>query len=144
VRAHVPEVVGDRPVVGHEYVLLLARTERYKYYPEGSEVFLTSSNGDRTPLNARTVWSFPPADKTGDHGARFPSELPRRCILLGTKKNDIVFDPFAGQGTTLIEARRAGRRYFGCDVSPTYVSAAQKRLDQLELDLETKPKSHRH
>jgi DNA modification methylase len=137
VRAHVPEVVGDRPVVGHEYVLLLARSETYKYYPKSSGIFVTA-NGDRTALNARTVWSFPPADKTGRHAARFPGELPRRCILLGTRKNDVVFDPFAGEGTTLVEARRLGRQYLGCDASPTYVESARKRLDQLELDLDAK------
>lgn len=134
-RAHVPEVVGDRPVVGHEYVILLARSDKYRYYPEGSEVFMTL-NGDVTPLNTRSVWSFPPVYKGNSHSARFPGELPRRCILLATKAKDIVFDPFAGEGTTLLEARKLKRRFFGCDISPTYVKIAQGLLGQLELDLE--------
>lgn len=132
--SHVPEVVSDRPVVGHEYILLLSRSERYDYYPSHSWTF-TTVNGDRTPLNARTVWTFKPVEGPGAHGARFPSELPRRCIVLGTEEGDLVFDPFAGQGTTLVEAVKLKRRYFGCDISPTYVREAMESLSQLELKL---------
>ncbi len=135
VRAHVPEVVGDRPVVGHEYLLMLTRSVRYDYYPDGSGIF-TTLNGDRSPLNARTVWSFPPVYKGNTHSARFPGELPKRCILLGTKPRDIVFDPFAGEGTTLLEAKRLKRRYFGCDISPTYVKIAREQLARLERTLQ--------
>jgi len=135
VRAHVPEVVGDRPVVGHEYLLMLTRSVRYDYYPDGSGIF-TTLNGDRSPLNARTVWSFPPVYRGNTHSARFPGELPKRCILLGTRPRDIVFDPFAGEGTTLLEAKRLKRRYFGCDISPTYVKIAREQLARLERTLQ--------
>jgi DNA modification methylase len=64
----------------------------------------------------------------GNHGARFPDELPRRCIKLATTEGDLVFDPFAGQGTTLRVARDLDRQYFGCDISDTYVRVAKKAL----------------
>ncbi len=120
-RSHVPEVVTDRPVTGHEYILLLTRSERYQYHayiPDG----LTSV------LNVRTVWTFPPVGVQGNHGARFPDELPRRCVLLATSEGDLVFDPFAGQGTTMRVARDLKRQYFGCDISDAYVRHARRAL----------------
>lgn len=122
-RMHVPEIVADRPVTGHEYILLLTKRNRYAYDPRGAPL-----TQDTTALNVGSVWTFPPVGTKGNHGARFPDELPRRCILLGSKEGDLIFDPFAGQGTTLRVAKKLGRRYFGCDISATYVAAAQEDL----------------
>ena len=123
-RSHVPEIVADRPVTGHEYILLLAKSERYGYYPYAHD-------GSDKILNVRTVWTFPPVGTKGNHGARFPDELPRRCIRLATKPGELVFDPFAGQGTTLRMARELGRLYFGCDVSAKYVREALAALKRM-------------
>jgi DNA modification methylase len=123
-RAHVPEVVTDRPVVGHEYILLLARSVSYDY--DGARAGET--DGDGTALNVRSVWNFKPIGKGGEHGARFPEQLPRRCIQLSTRRGQLVFDPFAGDGNTLIAAKQLGRHFFGCDISPTYIAAARRRL----------------
>ncbi|MFB0562975.1 MAG: site-specific DNA-methyltransferase [Candidatus Lokiarchaeia archaeon] len=40
----------------------------------------------------------------------------------------IVFDPFAGAGTTLVVAKKLGRRFIGCDINPEYAKLARKRL----------------
>ncbi|NVM56004.1 MAG: site-specific DNA-methyltransferase [Candidatus Helarchaeota archaeon] len=40
----------------------------------------------------------------------------------------IVFDPFAGSATTLVMAKKLGRRFIGCDINPEYVKLARKRL----------------
>lgn len=122
-RTHVPEPVDDRPVTGHEYVLLMSKNDVYDYYPPAKD----GSQGSQLP-NARTVWSFRPVHRAGIHGARFPEELPRRCIELGSQETDLVFDPFVGQGTTLKVAKEMSRRYFGCDISPTYAALASELL----------------
>jgi DNA modification methylase len=123
-RAHVPEVVTDRPVVGHEYILLLTRSDRYTYYgTRAGDV-----DGDGTAINVRSVWTFKPVGKGGEHGARFPVQLPRRCIQLGTRRGQTVFDPFAGEGNTLVAAKALGRPFFGCDISPTYVTTSRRIL----------------
>ena len=129
VRAHMPEVVTDRPVTGHEYILVFAKSKAYDYHAGN----VTDANGDATKVNLRTVWSFPPVSVGAVHGARFPEELPRRCIQLGTNPRELVLDPFAGQGTTLAVAAALGRHYLGIEVSPTYAAEALELLSQLSL-----------
>lgn len=51
----------------------------------------------------------------------------------------VVFDPFAGSGTTLAEAKRHGRHYCGIEANPEYVMMIEKRIAettkaQLKLD----------
>ena len=47
-----------------------------------------------------------------------------------SKKGDIVLDPFAGSGTTVVAAEQLGRRYIGIEISKKYAYTAQERLSQ--------------
>jgi site-specific DNA-methyltransferase (adenine-specific) len=128
-----PEPVKDRPTTSHEYILMLTQTRFYKYKPEAATEESLSDwalDDDLTyeRRNLRTVWSFSTSSGHGNHVAAFPVELPLRCIAASTDPDDLVFDPFAGSGTTLVAAKQLGRRYFGCDISPTYVAEAKERL----------------
>jgi DNA modification methylase len=78
----------------------------------------------------RDVWRIDAESATRiGHPAPFPIELPRRLIDLYTYKGDIVLDPFAGSGTTLVAAARTGRIGVGYDTDASYVELAQRRLD---------------
>src|SRR5439155_18400029 len=48
----------------------------------------------------------------------FKPQLPRFFIERLTAANDMVYDPFLGRGTTMIEAALLGRRVAGCDINP--------------------------
>lgn len=75
------------------------------------------------------AWDIrPESAKRVGHPAPFPVELPQRLIELYTFKDDLVFDPFLGSGTTAVAAVRTGRRYAGYDVDPTYIRIAQERV----------------
>ena len=50
--------------------------------------------------------------------ACFKPQLPRFFISLLTKKGDIVYDPFSGRGTTVIEAGLSGRKVIANDANP--------------------------
>src|SRR2546426_501078 len=52
------------------------------------------------------------------HPARFASQLPTTLIGLLSEPGQMVLDPFAGSGTTLVEAQRLSRRSIGIDLSP--------------------------
>lgn len=61
--------------------------------------------------------------------ACFKPQLPRFFIERFTEPGDLVYDPFAGRGTTLIEAALLGRRALGNDVNPLSAMLTLPRLD---------------
>jgi site-specific DNA-methyltransferase (adenine-specific) len=63
-----------------------------------------------------------------EHPCQLPIHLLERIILMSTDEGDIVFDPFVGTGTTVIAAKRLGRRYIGFDIDEKYVKNAQFKL----------------
>jgi SAM-dependent methyltransferase len=60
--------------------------------------------------------------------ACFKPQLPRFFIDRFTAPGDLVYDPFMGRGTTVIEAALAGRATAGCDINPLSVMLARPRL----------------
>lgn len=75
----------------------------------------------------------------GDHSAPFPLALPDFFIKAFTDPGDVVFDPFAGSGTTMIAAMRNGRSCYGVEISRSYCDAIVKRAqacakEQFHLD----------
>jgi site-specific DNA-methyltransferase (adenine-specific) len=75
------------------------------------------------------LWTFNGESKTRiGHPAPFPRELPRRCIKLFSYVGDIVFDPFCGSGTTLIEAQLNKRIAIGLEVDTKYCELAAQRI----------------
>jgi hypothetical protein len=60
-----------------------------------------------------------------------PEELLERVILASSNTNDIVLDPFAGCGTTLVCAQRLKRQWIGIDISPTAVGLMKRRMEKV-------------
>ncbi|HSZ37827.1 MAG TPA: site-specific DNA-methyltransferase [Acidimicrobiales bacterium] len=75
------------------------------------------------------VWDLPPESAVRvQHPAPFPVELPQKLMELYTYAGDLVVDPFAGSGSTLVAAARCGRDAVGYDLDPKYVKIALARL----------------
>jgi len=70
-----------------------------------------------------------------EHPTQKPLWLMSRLIDLHTKPGDLILDPYAGSGTTLAAAKRAGRRAIGIELDESYAEAAARRLSQGVLDL---------
>ncbi len=60
--------------------------------------------------------------------ACFKAELPRFFISLLTKEKDVVYDPFAGRGTTIIEAALLNRNVIANDINPLSTILSKPRL----------------
>ncbi|WZO98544.1 site-specific DNA-methyltransferase [Isosphaeraceae bacterium EP7] len=71
-------------------------------------------------------------ERAGFHGCQMPEQLLGRIIRVSSRPGDLVLDPFAGSGTTLVAAKKLGRDYLGFELSPDYAAQAQTRLDACE------------
>ena len=155
-----PESVTDRPTRAHEYVFLLAKSARYFYGAEAiREPGTGRASGSVAPdksgaadgfeiragfhkvgdvqwheRNARSVWTITPEPFKGAHFATMPPELARRCILAGSRKGDVVLDPFGGSGTTALVAVGHHRRAILCELSERYAALQRERLATVDTD----------
>lgn len=68
--------------------------------------------------------------ETGLHPTQKPVRLMQALIELTTKPNQLVLDPFAGSGSTLVAAKNLGRQYLGIEANPDYVVTTKKRLEK--------------
>ncbi|WP_426751683.1 DNA methyltransferase [Myxococcus sp. Y35] len=157
-----PESVTDRPTKSHEYVFLLAKSERYFYEADtirephvdrrekkaGASAFRgqaqirargSSDTADRyyhpKGRNARSVWTIATRPSGVEHFATMPPDLARRCILAGSAPGDTVLDPFSGAGTTGLVAMEHGRRYLGVELNARYADASVERWGRVQRAL---------
>ncbi|PXF51687.1 MAG: restriction endonuclease [Candidatus Methanophagaceae archaeon] len=65
-----------------------------------------------------------------EHPCQLPIHLLERIILMSTDEDDIVLDPFVGTGTTVIAAKRLGRRFIGIDIDEMYVDITKNKLSK--------------
>ena len=72
------------------------------------------------------------ADRDADlaaHPTVKPIAMVRDAIFDCSRRGGIILDPFAGAGTTLIAAARAGRRGYGIEIDPHYADLILRRLE---------------
>lgn len=76
-------------------------------------------------------WSMP---ENTAHPTQKPEKLFAKIMLASSNKDDVVFDPFLGSGTTSVVAKKLGRNYIGVEANAQYCVWAEKRLEMAELD----------
>jgi len=64
-----------------------------------------------------------------NHPTEKPIELIKWIIKICSNKNDTVFDPFLGSGTTMKACLELNRNCIGIEINPEYVKIAKKRLN---------------
>jgi site-specific DNA-methyltransferase (adenine-specific) len=77
---------------------------------------------------ARVCGTF--KERTG-HPCQMPEALLERIVRVSSNPGDLVLDPFAGSGTTLVASKRLGRRFLGIELSRQYADAVRQRLSDI-------------
>jgi len=94
---------------------------------------LNLDNWKESEIWTDSLWIIPERDKTGKHSGfyhgNFVPQIPRQLILRYTKKDDIIFDPFVGSGTTAYEAERLERHFMGIDIQAELVEHIKSKVD---------------
>ncbi len=69
------------------------------------------------------------------HPCQLPTKLMERIIRIFTDKNDIVFDPFGGAGTTAIAAKLLDRNFVITELDKMYVDVAVRNLAKIQKNI---------
>jgi len=150
-----PESVKDRCTKSHEYIFMFSKQPKYyfdneaiktpvkqdfgtrnredgKYHNEGSGLQPHSGlEKSYAMANKRSVWTVTTKPFKGAHFATFPPELIEPCILAGSKRGDLILDPFIGSGTTAGVAVKHGRGYLGCELNEEYGKLHKDRISAI-------------
>jgi site-specific DNA-methyltransferase (adenine-specific) len=112
-----PQITGDRPGQGWEAISYLHKPKKANWNGGGMHGNYVSntatSTGHPTPKPLAMVSSF---------------------VQRFSNKGELVFDPFAGGGTTLLAARNLGRRAVGVELEEKYCELIANRLSQEAFD----------
>lgn len=121
-----PQVLkANMRVVGNaEYALILYRDKLPKFNNNGKMVF--------------SVMDYIEDDKSSPlyrkiHPTQKPVKLLEKLIGIFTDENDVVIDPVAGSGSTLIAANNLNRRAYGFEIKKDTYKAAKKWIEDCEV-----------
>ena len=151
-----PESVKDRCTKSHEYIFLLSKSKNYYYDNEAiTEAAKDWGTRDRTngkyhnkgtglqphtglsksypTKNMRSVWTVTSKPYKEAHFATYPPDLIEPCIKAGSKKGDIILDPFMGSGTTAMVSKQLDRHFIGCELHDSYKTLIDSRLPNTAL-----------
>lgn len=119
-----PQYSGDRPGMGYESIVACHIPGRSRWNGGGAHgVFIE---------NKQEI-----AGRASPHPTTKPQRLMRKLIHLFSNEGDLVIDPFAGSGSTLVAAYATGRRAIGIELEERYCEIAAKRIEaaRAQLDL---------
>lgn len=111
----------------------LLETEKYRR-PNGK--FVTDVWDDIRELTSGYFAGEEPIRfSNGDrsHKQQTPIRLITRIILSSTKVGDIILDPFAGTGTTLVTAMQLQRKSLGVELDEANISIIKERCHRLRV-----------
>ncbi len=66
-----------------------------------------------------------------EHPTMKPPALVEICLRNSSRRGEVVLDPFAGSGSTLVAAHRLGRRARLIELDPRYCDVIAERFERL-------------
>ncbi len=134
-----PNFNGSRLNNSHETLIWASKSKTSKFtfnYKTGKEL----NNGKQMG----SIWNFAVCsgnerlkddNNSKVHTTQKPEALLHRVIVLFTKPNDLILDPFGGTMTTGAVAKRTGRNYTMIERDTTYIKYGSKRLENIQVKM---------
>ena len=115
---------ANMKVVGNcEYAVLLYREKLPKFNNNGKMIF--------------NCMDWPRENKYEKiHPTQKPVKLLERLIEIFTDEGDVVIDPCAGSGSTLVAAQNVGRKAFGFEIKKDFHTAATKWINSAKVSMD--------
>ena len=115
-----PQFTGDRPATPGDAIAIMHQPGKKRWNGGGRHAF----------------YEFNVERASRVHPAQKPEGLIRQIVADFTDSGETILDPFMGSGTTLVAAKRLGRKAIGIEIEERYCEIAAKRLAQGALPLE--------
>ncbi len=116
-----PLLSRNRFVPSTELIWVASKSKKYFF---NYELAKKMNNGKQM----RNLWEINAERHKTKHPTEKPESLLERIILIGSKENEIVLDPFMGSGTTGVVAKKFNRNFVGYEIDEEYFIIAQKRI----------------
>jgi DNA modification methylase len=105
----------------------------------GNAAHINNVELGRHGRNRTNVWDYAGVntfragrlDELAMHPTVKPVEMVADAIKDASRRSDLVLDPFAGSGTTIIAAEKTGRRAYALEIDPKYVDVIIRRWQAL-------------
>src|SRR5437773_2993994 len=124
--------VEDRARRHRSRASFLDELASFRQFRTSTQVKSLGEGKDAVPVFINEFWTSKQRAASSLHEisyrACFKPQLPRFFIERLTGPDALVYDPFLGRGTTMIEAALLGRRVAGCDINPLSVILTAPRL----------------
>ncbi len=134
-----PNLSQTRLTASHENILWVT-TEGNGYtfnYDWVKETEWPHDAFDKPGTQVRSVWNIPTnktqAEQNHDHPTQKPLSVIDRVVQLASDAGDVVLDPFAGSGTTLVSAKRHDRAFIGIEKDESYVDMSRERVGDVDV-----------
>jgi len=111
-----------------EFILILSNNAQERWFTDANFERGTLSNVWNIPKNHTNTYS-------NHHQAVMPSALAYTIVSKFTNQNDIIFDPFAGTGTTFEVCQKLKRNFVGCEINPQLQNIQKTKIQGAAVDL---------
>jgi site-specific DNA-methyltransferase (adenine-specific) len=116
-----PLLSRNRFVPSTELIWVASKTKKYYF----DYALARKMNGGK---QMRNMWIINAKRHVSSHPAEKPKELLERILKIGSKKDDVVLDPFVGSGTTGVVAKSIDRNFIGIEIDKAYVKISVDRI----------------
>jgi site-specific DNA-methyltransferase (adenine-specific) len=99
----------------------------------GKDPFLANREGCRP--DTFIMKNSGDVDKHNGHPCPKPNNVMRWIIERTTRKDNTIFDPFMGSGTTGVACVQTGRNFIGCEIDEGYFKIAEKRISDAQQQM---------